>query len=195
MTTLTFEEMKRRVFLDPGHSKNQPGATSRNGLIHEEALNLEQANYISDWLGKIGIEAVVFEPEENLPLLEIKENANQFYSFVSLHHNDSDEPIDGDPYTTVFIHPEHKVSSKELADMVLNAVCEAIGSPSKKVLEERFKVIDMAEKCFDGPCILVESYFITNYTDLEVAKRRSLKAAEAIAQTIATYINNLTSIS
>jgi N-acetylmuramoyl-L-alanine amidase len=187
MESLTPEEIKKRVFLDPGHSRSHPGATSRNGLVHEESLNLEQANFISDWLTKVGIEAVVFEPEDNLPISEMRQNAHQFYTFISLHHNYAD--CDGDPGTEVFINPRFKDISRDLAELVLDAVCATIGSTNRGVKQLQLQVLDMAEGSFDGPCILVESYFITNYVDPKEARQKSLVAAEAIAQTIADYLN------
>lgn len=173
----------KRILIDPGHSSEEPGARSRDGTAKEEDLNLLQAELVAKALmGKAKVD--IYNPAVD-SLRDIGNHAADYDIFISLHHNSYDGY--SDPGTEVLISPSAKLASVELADKMVKAISDALGSADRGVLERNLGVLRTAEVVCAGPCILIESFFLNPY-GRETAKIRSVKAAEAIASCLSKML-------
>lgn len=183
---VAYPEVKRplkRILLDPGHSLKEPGARSRDGTAKEEDLNLLQAELVAkNLMGKAKVD--IYNPPVD-SLQDIGNHAAGYDIFVSFHHNSYDGY--SDPGTEVLIVPTAKTASKELAHRLVVEISEALGSTVRGVKEMNLAVLRTAEVVCEGPCVLIESFFLNPY-GLETAKIRSAKAAETIASCLSKML-------
>ena len=118
--------------------------------------------------------------------------------FISLHHNSYSGS--GDPYTCAMVdNDKSKLISRKFAALCAGKVARAIGNPifsgttgmPEGVYQAGLAVLDEAEQYCDGPCVLVESYFINKWNNANVAAERSTKAANAIGEAVTEWFANL----
>ncbi len=171
---------KKRVLLDPGHSKAEPGARGNDGTAKEEELNLLQAEVIAQELQAAGIAADIFNPQVD-DLRAIGAKAKGYDAFISLHHNSYSG--NSDPGCEVFVPVGAYASDRKAAQAVVNAISTSLKTQNRGVKEANFAVIRTAGEVSDGIVMLIESYFLNPYS-AETAKKRSLQAADAIADTL-----------
>ena len=184
----------KRILLDPGHSRSRRGASDLTGTVKEELLNEIQATLIKDKLDQNGFVVDIFNPDPD-NLTYVGKHAKSYDMFLSLHHNSYDGT--GDPYTCAMIdNDKAKPSSKKLAALVAKRVASAIGNPlfggtngTEGVYQAGLSVLDAAEQVCEGPCILVESYFLNKYGNMSVATDRSKQAANAIAGAVVEWFS------
>lgn len=171
---------KKRVLLDPGHSKKEPGASSNDRTAHEEELNLLMCELISDELGQHGITADIFDPQVD-DIEAIGRKAKGYDFFVSNHLNDYDG--EKDPGAEVFIVRDAPESHKAAATKVLDLICERTKGINRGVKEKNWTVIAEAVEVCSGPVMLIESFFLTPYSEKE-ARAKAVVAADAISEAL-----------
>jgi N-acetylmuramoyl-L-alanine amidase len=184
----------KRILLDPGHSRSRPGARDLTKTVKEELLNEIQATVIKDKLDQKGFEVDIYNPDPD-NLTDVGNHAQGYDMFLSLHHNSYGGT--GDPYTCAMIdNDKAKASSKQLAALVAKRVASKIGNPlfggthgTPGVYQAGLSVLDAAEQVCQGPCILVESYFLNKYGNMSVATERSKQAATAIAEAVVEWFS------
>jgi N-acetylmuramoyl-L-alanine amidase len=184
----------KRILLDPGHSRSKPGARDLTKTVKEELLNEIQATVIKDKLDQKGFEVDIYNPDPD-NLTNVGKHAQGYDMFLSLHHNSYGGT--GDPYTCAMIdNDKAKPSSKQLAALVAKRVASKIGNPlfggthgTPGVYQTGLSVLDAAEQVCEGPCILVESYFLNKYGNMSVATNRSKQAATAIAEAVVEWFS------
>jgi hypothetical protein len=180
-----FPEIKRILdkderipaLFDPGHSESRIGARSSLGA-EEEDLNRLQADRVKGLVsGKYDVE--IYDPLAD-NLYEIGKRAAGKRLFISYHHNSYDGS--SDPGAEIFIAVGDS-KSRPLAEKILDNICKKTGLVNRGVKEKDYTVIDVASKICEGPSMLIESYFLNPYSKDE-AEKRSLKCADAIAETL-----------
>ncbi|HLO46806.1 MAG TPA: N-acetylmuramoyl-L-alanine amidase [Kamptonema sp.] len=184
----------KRILLDPGHSRSKPGARGASAEVKEEILNEIQATVIKEKLDQNGFVVDIYNPNTD-NLTDVGKHAQGYDMFLSLHHNSYGGT--GDPYTCAMIdNDKAKSSSKELAALVAKRVATAIGNPlfggthgTQGVYQAGLGVLDAAESVCEGPCILVESYFLNSYGNINIATERSKQAAIAIAEAVIEWFS------
>jgi N-acetylmuramoyl-L-alanine amidase len=171
-----------KVLLDPGHSKRLQGASSRNRTFTEYAMNMVQAEYLREFLEKHGADVEVYDPNpDSLRGVGAKAHGKDLY--ISLHHNAAN--ADGnDEGTEVYTAHASSVQCRVFASHVSRAISLAIGSQNRGAKVKDFTVIATATRVGCPFAILTESYFIDDYSNVDTATERSLKAAEAIGEAI-----------
>lgn len=162
-----------------GHSLDEPGARSRLGA-KEEVLNIQQANLIKAQLEKSGYEVILAAKGTN-DLEERGAKAKGCDAFIELHHNDFDGITD--PGTEVFCTRESSDACQDAAKKVCDNICKAIKSTNRGVKLTNFTAIKTAHDTGCPIVMLVESYFLNPYNQIE-AEKRSAIAAMAIAKAI-----------
>jgi N-acetylmuramoyl-L-alanine amidase len=180
--------------LDPGHSRSRPGARDLTGTVKEELLNEIQATVIKEKLDQKGFVVDIYNPDPD-NLTGVGKHAQGYDMFLALHHNCYEGTRD--PYTCAMVdNDKAKASSKQLAALVAKRVASAIENPlfggthgTQGVYEEGLSVLDAAEQVCEGPCILVESYFLNKYGNMSLATERSKKAAIAIAAAVVEWFS------
>lgn len=183
-----------RIFLDPGHSRSRPGARGASPEVREEILNEVQATVIKEKLDRNGFVVDIFNPGPD-NLTEVGKHARGYDMFLSLHHNSYEGTED--PYTCAMIdNDKAKASSKQLAALVAKRVASKIGNPlfggthgTLGVYQQGLSVLDVAEQACEGPCILVESFFLNKYGNMTTAIDRSKQAATAIAEAVVEWFS------
>lgn len=176
------------ILLDPGHSRTSPGATGMGSEpLWEYDMNLLQARILAKELRKEGAHVALIDPDpDNLTAIAMQARDKNLY--LSLHHDAFDGNGEG---TTVYIHPEAGSGTEKLGASICEAISAAIGSKNRGVLRSALKVLRVSEIGTNCPLnLLVESYFIDNYLDVEVARTRSAKAARAMASAIVSFFED-----
>lgn len=181
----------RKVLIDPGHSESEPGARSNSGAAEEEDLNRIQAEAVAAELRAAGHQVDIYDPEVD-NISEIGRRAVGYDLFLSLHHNSYDG--ESDPGCEVFVPLGSYARERSAAQLVSGAISKAIRCTNRGVKEANFTVIREASKVSNAIVMLVESYFLNPY-DAESAKKRSLVAADAIADALLVVLSSSDDIS
>lgn len=175
------------ILLDPGHSRSSPGAKGRgDNPPLEYDMNLLQAKILAEELRREGAHVSIVDPDpDNLSAVALEAYGKNLY--LALHHDAFD--ADGvDEGTSVHIHPKAGIPTEALAKDICAAISGALRSRNRGVYRSNFKVLKVSERQTDCPLnLLVESYFIDDYSDIEVARKRSTDAARAIASAVVTF--------
>jgi len=184
---------KKRILLDPGHSKRLPGATGKSSLVREEVLNMYQAQCLKMYLEVLGHTCDIYDPQED-DLYEIGSRARGYDMFISLHLNACDGR---EHYTCAMVHKKYsKIASAEFASKWAIKMAEAIGNPvfsgspgyPKGVMAAGLGVLNGAENSGCPICILSELEFMDDETSDGPIKARIEKAMQAGAKLIADVL-------
>lgn len=193
------------IAIDPGHGGSDSGAIGVDGS-YEKTYNWAYANLVKSDLEAMGAKVYLTRPETNTRCggvydsgttadlqcrvdLAASVNANIFMSI----HMDWTPGATG---TTTFYNSTntwdgnenpYPVQSKELATYVQNSAVSALGLADRGVQNANFYVNRMAKM----PSILIEAGFISNYSDIAVLLAKESQAAQAMAQGIANYFQNV----
>jgi len=152
------------VIIDAGHGGHDPGCISRRENYEEKSLTLKTALLVEENLKKLGYRTTLTRTQDVfLSLNKRAEIANELDAdlFVSIHYNHSfnkeAEGIEVYYYKTEKKN-ERIAKSRELANKVLNSVCERSLAKSRGVKEANFAVIRETKM----PAILIEAGFLSN---------------------------------
>ena len=173
-----------KVFLDPGHGGEDPGALG--SLYRESDLNLKIAKLVESKLKVKGIEVKMSRNTDTS--LELKErtdlsNAYQPDVFVSIHQNSfTNSSANG---IETYYHTD-KLYDKSLSDKLQNNLIKETDANNRGVKSANFGVIRMSEKT----AALIECGFITNPTEHSNLGNANYqdKLATAIANGIEQYL-------
>lgn len=172
------------ALLDPGHSEQEPGA--RGAGSEEEDLNRLQSQIIREKC-KEHFDFEIYDPAVD-DLEAIGRKAKGKRLFISTHHNSHGGK--GNPGAEVFVVRGADATTKRLAGQILDRICQATGDTNRGVKEMNFTVIAEAAAVCDGPCILIESYFLNPYGKVE-AEKKSAICAGAIAEVLNEWYDSL----
>lgn len=168
-----------KIFINPGHSGNDPGACA-NGLREVDvAFNI--AKRVADYLRAVGYDVKLFQFDG---LQHICDVSNNWHSdlFVSIHCN-----AGGGTGTETFYY-QFSSAGKKLANCIQRQIVSSLGTVDRGLkykLPDGFDVF--VTKYTDCPAVLVETAFLDNPTDARLLVEREDDFARAIARGVTDY--------
>lgn len=179
------------IVIDPGHGYTgkdafDPGAV---GHIKEQEANLAIAKYLEEYLINEGANVIRLKTESETYETEQRANIARQYSpdlFISVHCNSAGESATGSEayYFTPFSEPVAKYVSAEMGGYLYEHV-DGGGHGDRGAKYNYFFVTQQQE----FPSILIESGFVTNYTEaMALANSKHQKnLAKAIVSGLKKY--------
>ncbi len=170
------------IILDPGHGGEDPGAVG-NGL-REKDLNTDIGNRVYDLINaNPNLKAYFTKTEDyKMPLAERAYFANRNGDiFLSIHNNSSTNRSANGTDVYYYRHSNDSAlgfSCKELSQIMVNAISNALGSNNRGITETAYTVVQKTTV----PAALLEIGFVSNAHDaalLSTPEYRQ-KAAEGI---------------
>jgi N-acetylmuramoyl-L-alanine amidase len=174
------------IVIDPGHSERKIGARGKNG-VEEENLNRFQAEVVATILAGKGAKVEVVDPIDD-DLVDIGKRACATDLFLSLHHNACNGK---QHYVCVLVHKRlASKNSEKFASICAQRVAKRLSLPlfsepgsMPGVMKANLAVLHAAENARpNGPCVLVESYFVDAFDDVAKAEAFTGMAGGAIAE-------------
>ncbi|MGN1319245.1 MAG: N-acetylmuramoyl-L-alanine amidase [Lachnospirales bacterium] len=167
-----------KIFLDPGHGGNNPGAVGPNGL-READVNLDVALRTGRLLQSNGYTVKYSRTsDKTVSLSERAAMANEWGAdyFVSIHCNSNENPI----YTgTETFYYREGTKAERFANDVNNALVAEIGTKNLGIFTANFAVLRLTVM----PAILVELAFISNPEEAEQLATPSFRESCAVGIT------------
>ena len=187
------EIRKHRVFLDPGHSDAQPGATGRDRTIREYDLNVLQANTLKTYLEDSGLFRVdIYDPAYDDPY-DIGRKSDMHDVFISLHLNAFNRE---EHYAAALIDPRffNEISEKIASEAIIKVaeitnnrlVAQAIGY-LRGIYPRSLAVLRGAATAGTPVAFLTEIEFVDDEKGIGPIKKRIDLAMKAIAGVLIDY--------
>lgn len=183
----------KKFLLDPGHSKQHPGATGVSpDYPREEDHCRHQASILKGLLEQEGASVEVYDPPSDI-LSDIGKRANGKDMFLSLHLNALNKK---DHYTCVMVHKSlASENSKKFAKIAADKIAEKLNHKQSRVgngnpdgvYPAYLGVLKAAELTNCPCCVLTESFFIDAYGSNEIVRNKTEMAAQAIYEGILEY--------
>lgn len=168
-----------KIFIDPGHGGSDPGAIGNN--LREKDLTLEISLMLKDILVKAGYDVSLSrENDVYVSLEERARMANNLNSdlFISIHCNSfSNASANG---TECFVHPNGRSEGKEFGKAVVKEMASKLSLTDRGLKTANFAVLRLTKML----AVLVETAFISSYSDAGKLKSRTIEFAEAIAKVV-----------
>lgn len=174
-----------KIFIDPGHGGNNPGAVSADGL-READVNLDVALKLGRILTSRGYEIRYSRTENTTVSLTQRANmANEWGAdyFVSIHCNSNENPNIGGTSTYFY---KRGTTSENFALVVNNNLVRQIELRDLGVFSANFAVLRKTYM----PAILVELAFISNPEEAQLLSTNTFRQNCAIG--IANGISQFT---
>lgn len=181
-----------KILLDPGHSLNNPGASSNSGVVKEYVLNRAACETLQAKLKSFGHTVDIFDPATD-NLTSIGQKAWNYDICISWHHNSYTGS--SNPYHCIMMDPEAPKEWKLIASEMCEAMALALDGTVadtkvfggtngiRGVYETQLSVLNASAKDPDGKppfhC-LVEAYFLNPMSNVTACLDASKRAAEAI---------------
>jgi len=174
-----------KIFIDPGHGGNDPGAVGPTGLM-EKDVNLSIAIRVYQILKGHNIDARLTRSDDRrvelVERVQMANSANADY-FVSIHINSAtNSSATG---TETFAYP-YSINGLELAKYIQNNLVNEIGLANRGVKTANFLVLRETKM----PAVLVEVAFINNPKEEKLLREQNFikKAAEGMAKGILEFV-------
>jgi N-acetylmuramoyl-L-alanine amidase len=178
-----------KVFIDPGHGGEDPGATASPGnkIVREADLNLAVGKMLRNELRQAKVSTSISrEDDVFISLHDRAVDANAWHAdvFISIHCNAGlNAKAKG---ISTHIHPDCSKDTRALAKCIQGSLVKAFRNHTNRGTEQNnFQVLRDTRM----PAVLVECEFMTNPEGLQFLRDPSsqLALARAIAQGIKTY--------
>lgn len=192
------------IVIDPGHGGSDSGSIAVDGT-YEKTLTFQYANSVKADLEAKGAKVYLTRTSDTRCggtwdlgtttdlqcRVDVAANVNANI-FVSIHMNWTPGATGSTTYyndTNNYDGNEnpYPVQSKELATYIQNSYQPVLGLSSRGIESANFYVNRMAKM----PSVLLEVGFISSSTDLSLIKTREPQTAQAIAQGIVNYFQNV----
>lgn len=163
-----------KIFINPGHGGNDPGACAYGLREADVALNI--GKLVDKYLKAVGYETKLFQFDG---LQEICDVANDFNAdlFVSIHCNTG-----GGTGTETFYF-QGSAKGETLAASIQRQITKSLPVVNRGVKTANFFVL----KYTDMPAVLVETAFIDNSNDARLLRDRQDDFARAIARGVSDF--------
>ena len=155
-----------KIFIDPGHGGPDPGAVG-NGVT-EEYVNLNVSLELARLLRDAGFDVSLYRTTSDENVLadknaDLRNRANMANTwgadyFISIHTNSSTIPSANGVEAYVY---RLGGTSERLAQSIVNAVSDDLGSKNRGVMQANFAVLRRTNM----PAVLVELGYLTNATE------------------------------
>ena len=165
-----------KIFLNPGHGGNDPGACG-NGLKERDVV-LKIGKRVENYLRAVGYDVKFFQYDG---LQEICNAANDYRAdlFVSIHCNAATGTARGTETYCFY----GSTNGRKLANAIQRQLIDSIDPVDRGVKEAGFAVLSGTNM----PAALVENAFIDNPQDAALLVEREDDFARAIARGISDY--------
>lgn len=171
-----------KIFIDAGHGGKDSGAVG-NGL-YEKDIVLSIALKLGALLNGRGISIKYSRSTDTyLSLEERARLANAWGAdlFVSIHANSATSSVRG---SECYTHPTANTATKTLSANISRAIASKFGISNRGHKEANFAVLRLSNMS----AILVETAFISNYSDANLLNTRQSDFANAIFNEIYNYL-------
>ncbi len=175
-----------KIFIDPGHGGNDPGAIGTNGT-RESDIVLAAGLALKEIFEEAGIDvAMSRKADVGISLAHRAEIANSTQAdlFISIHCNGFTNA--GAKGTEVYSYMGDEKGAG-LSETVLTKICSSLGTLNRGAKKENFAVLRLT----DMTSILIETAFITNPEEEKMMTEEGFdkKLAKAIAEGVFSYFN------
>lgn len=174
--------MAKKIFIDPGHGGNDPGACGQG--LQEKVVNLNVAKRVERHLKRHGVTVIMSRTGDTNPYLTQRSsaaNSNNVDASISIHCNAFNSSVSG---VETFTYGT-KSNELRLANCVHNKIISAgLYSTNRGIKQGN---LHMVREC-KMPAILVELAFIDNAKDAQLLKNKQEEFAIAIAKGILEYV-------
>ena len=170
-----------KIFINPGHGGNDPGACG-NGLKERDvALNI--GRHVVVCLKNVGYDVILSQIDG---LQAICDTSNKWGAdlFVSIHCNSFNSCARG---TETFYY-QFSGAGKKLANCIQRQIVSSLGTVDRGLKTKLSSGYDVTvTKYTDCPAVLIETAFIDNPDDAELLVAREVDFAKAIARGITDF--------
>ena len=175
-----------KVCIDVGHTPTAPGAVAKNGKT-EYQQNVLLANKLAVELHAAGIIPVVVY-RQTYSTLPYFINATFADICISIHANAADTQL-ATGTETLYYHKSAK--SKSLAEIVQKNMhnCLCIRDRGLKPRHPGHRGYDLLAKT-SMPHVIVEPYFLSNASDVEIATNKMDELARSISDACEIYLGS-----
>lgn len=174
------------ILLDAGHSRNAQGASSRDGRVSEYSMTSMMVAVMAERLRAVGAVPDLFDPNpDDLRAVGLRAKGKRVAIFNHLNAFDRDGVDNG---TEAFVHPDASQQCRQLAKNIVGKVCEVLGTKNRGVKTAKYSVLAYSHTTDCDLNILVESFFLDDWTDAAQITDRCTKAAHAIADAIIDFL-------
>lgn len=171
-----------KIFLNPGHGGNDPGAVSKNGLKEKDVVK-RICDILAQKLRNAGHSVMVYQEKQSFTEVSKEENKSGADLFVSVHCNSfSSSSANG---VETLYYPT-SVKGKQLSECIQNALLKQTGLFNRGCKMRRDLHVLKATK---APAVLVETAFISNPEEEKLLRDKPEIFAEGILAGIKNYIS------
>jgi len=182
------------IVVDAGHGGPDGGAVGTETGVIEAGLNLEVAMRLADRLAERGMVVIMTRVDEDAlgptKRADVDErieifNQKEVDLVVSVHMNKFSDRRASGPRT---YYMDGSVQGQNLAQSVLDAICDAIGASRRLASTGDYFVV---REC-SCPAVLVECGFLSNAADEQLLQQSDYQdtLADAIASGILAYLES-----
>lgn len=174
-----------KVFIDPGHGGNDPGAIGKRHGLQEKDIALSAGFKVGESLKRHGIDVCYTRTTDTF--VELTERANLANKagadiFVSIHCNSaSDSGAQGVETYSYLGSSKGTILAKCIQDSIIRS---GAYTKNRGIKTANFAVLRQTNM----PAALVEMGFISNKEDAEILKNKQNELAESIAKGILDYV-------
>ncbi|CDE59189.1 cell wall hydrolase/autolysin [Fusobacterium sp. CAG:439] len=170
-----------KIFLNPGHGGNDPGAVSKNGLKEKDVVK-RICDILAQKLRNAGYSVMVYQEQHSFTEVSKEENKSGADLFVSVHCNSyKDAAARG---VQVFYYPGSD-KGKRIAETIQKSLVKHTGLFDRGAKSEVFHVLKRTK----SPAVLVETAFISNPEEEKLLRDKPEIFAEGILAGIKNYIS------
>lgn len=171
-----------KIFLNPGHGGNDPGAVSKNGLKEKDVAK-RICDILAQKLRNAGHSVMVYQEQKSFTEVSKEENKSGADLFVSVHCNSfSSSSANG---VETLYYPT-SVKGKHLAECIQSALLKQTGLFNRGCKMRRDLHVLKSTK---APAVLVETAFISNPEEEKLLRDKPEIFAEGILAGIKNYIS------
>lgn len=171
-----------KIFLNPGHGGNDPGAVSKNGLKEKDVVK-RICDILAQKLRNAGHSVMVYQEQKSFTEVSKEENKSGADLFVSVHCNSFSS---SSAHGVETLYYPTSVKGKHLAECIQNALLKQTGLFNRGCKMRRDLHVLKATK---SPAVLVETAFISNPEEEKLLRDKPEIFAEGILAGIKNYIS------
>ena len=172
------------VILDAGHGDFDPGCIGADGTT-EDSMNYELTVQTKKELESRGIKVIMTRGKDEFKTLgeriRIANSHKESKAYVSIHHNSSNRKA----AMGAQVHYDYYNSQgQKIAENMHKSLAEAVQTTDRGAIKSEYYTRHIVQ-----PAVLIETSFISNQSDLDKARNNREDIADAIADSIESFVN------